>query len=487
VSELLKDLEPRSLWRHFFGICRIPRCSGSEEAIRAHVVNLAEGHGLAVVLDGAGNVIVRKEAHPEMKDAPVVVLQSHLDMVCEKNLDVAHDFTKDPLKIVRTGDWIGAEGTTLGSDNGIGVAAMLAVLEDRSLVHGPLEVLFTVDEERGLGGASRLASGSLQGEILLNFDSEEEGTFVIGCAGGGDSFFKIPVERKRRALDAGLELKITGLRGGHSGIDIHLGRGNALKMLARALVSLSESVPFELVGVQGGDKHNAIPREAVALLQIRPEDVEKAREILDRVLGEIQSECSDTDPDLGWGLTLHEMRWQPLTKVHQDLLIDVLRILPHGVLAASRTMAGLVETSTNLASVRMEQSHVEIVESSRSARESSLEEVRGSLRALARIIRCEIKQPQGYPGWLPEPDSPFVARMKRIYEDLFGKEPEIKAVHAGLEPGVLSTKCENVKMISFGPDIRDPHSPRERVSIPSVERFWKLLVEVLRQLRNLDP
>ncbi|MEW6443964.1 MAG: aminoacyl-histidine dipeptidase [bacterium] len=486
----LGHLEPRGLWEHFLGITSVPRCSGCEERVRNHVLEIAARNGLSFVTDAAGNVIVRKRPHPDMADSPGVVLQSHLDMVCEKNLDVSHDFATDPIEVVREGDWISADGTTLGADNGIGVAAMLALLEDRRLVHGPLEALFTVDEERGLHGASALEKGLLEGRILLNLDSEEEGALVIGCAGGADTFLEMPLERRDAAAPGvELELKVKGLRGGHSGIDIHLGRGNALKILAGALDALSGSIPFELIGIHGGDKHNAIPREARALLRLGKEEIgeiERARKVLDQVLGSARADYRATDPELEWALSPAAEPGLPLRSEQRQLLMDLLRILPHGVLAMSPAIPGLVETSTNLASVRTEDARVEIVASSRSARAAALEEVRGSLRALARVAALKIRQPEGYPGWLPDPESPLVARMTETYRDLFGTNPVIKALHAGLEPAVLAGKYENMRMISFGPEIRDPHSPREKVSIPSVERFWRLLTQALARMSALD-
>ncbi len=478
----LEGLEPKTLWIHFQEISAIPRCSGNEERVRAYVLRFAEKEGLPFAVDSAGNVLVRKGAQRSSEGAPCVVLQSHLDMVCEKNLDTVHDFQRDPIRLVRAGDWLAAQGTTLGADNGIGVAAMLAVLEDRSLVHGPLEALFTVDEERGLRGASRLEEGFFSGQILLNFDSEEEGAFVVGCAGGADTVFRVPVRRQRRARGLGFELKVAGLRGGHSGIDIHQGRGNAIKILARTLAALQESISIEIVSLQGGDKRNAIPREAFAQILVKRSDVERAERVLEEIFGEIRSEYGPMEPEMRWEFAAREVRSQPLQRRSQDLVLRLLRILPHGVLAMSRTMPELVETSTNLASVRTDSDRVEIVESSRSARGGALAEVRGSLCALGKLARCEVEQPEGYPGWPPEPDSHLVNTMKAVYRDLFGKDAQIKAVHAGLEPGVIAAKRPGLRMISFGPDIRDPHSPRERVHVPSVERFWKLLVETLRRL-----
>ena len=432
-----------------------------------------------------GNVIIQKPPHPSMKAGPGVILQAHLDMVCEKDSHILHDFSKDPIRLRIDGDWLKANGTTLGADNGIGIAAVLAVLEDTTMVHGPLEVLLTVDEERGLAGASAIERGALNGAYLLNFDSEEEGTFCIGCAGGGDTFFTIPVERKNKELPVCLEMRISGLTGGHSGIDIHRGRANALKVLVRVLSFMKETVDYELVSIEGGDKHNAIPRESLAYAYVRKEDLEKAIMITRNIFDTIRYEYKHTEHEMNMTVAGHELDHKPLTTFSKDKLINTLMVLPHGVLAMSPAVKDLVETSTNLASLRTKETHVEIVESSRSSLPSALEQVRASLKAFSHVLSpCTIEQPEGYPGWVPDPESPLLAMMKRIYRNLFGKEPEVKAVHAGLETGILGERIGGLKMISFGPDIKNPHSPDERVNVPSVERFWRLLTETLKELKD---
>ncbi len=480
MEAVLQGLKPESLWRHFDEIRKIPRCSGKEDKIREYVIKFAQSRGLSYRVDSAGNVVIKKKASPGKEKAPGVVLQAHLDMVCEKNSDVDHDFEKDPIKLRREGDWLMAQGTTLGADNGIGVAAALAVLEDDSLVHGPLEVLLTVDEETGLTGAFNLDPSLVEGRILLNLDSEEEGTFFIGCAGGGDSVLRLPVSREGEGKGKALKIKVHGLKGGHSGIDIHLGRGNAIKILARLLYELADQLEFSLVSFNGGNKRNAIPREAEAV--IIAEDRGKVEKVVSDVLQQVKDELRASDPGVSISIEEVQEGLPPMTRESRDRLIASLLILPHGVLAMSQEIEGLVETSTNLGVVKTAQDKVEMVESSRSSIKSALEAVRKSIKAFAELVGAEIEQPPSYPGWKPNLNSKVLAVMKRVYKRLFGKEPEVKAIHAGLETGIIGEKIPGMDMISFGPDIRHPHSPDEKVNIPSVEKFWKLLVEALKEL-----
>ncbi len=472
MDKALEGLKPELLWRHFDEIRRIPRCSKNEGKIREYVIKFAREKALEYEVDEVGNVLIRKKATPGHEGAPTVVLQAHLDMVCEKNSDVDFDFEKDAIRIKREDGWITAEGTTLGADNGIGVAAALAVLEDDSIVHGPLEVLLTVDEETGLTGASNLKPNWLRGKYLLNLDSEDEGVFFIGCAGGRDTVLKIPVSRKDRKGTA-FEIKVSGLKGGHSGVDIHLQRGNAIRILARVLYEIDGA---EIAEIHGGNKRNAIPREAKAIV-FAPE--EKVKEAVEKVLAEVREELKYSDPEV-------KIEYSPSQAsraiAESKRIIDFLMALPHGVLAMSLAMEGLVETSTNLAVVKTGEGEVEVVESSRSSVNSSLEFVCKQLRALGDLAGVQTHQPPGYPGWTPNPDSELLSKMKEIYRRLFGKEPEVTAIHAGLETGIIGKNYPNMEMISFGPTIRFPHSPDEKVEIASVEKFWRLLVETLREL-----
>ncbi len=472
MDKVFEGLEPQLLWKHFDEIRKIPRCSKNEGKIREYVIEFAKKKGLEYQADEVGNVIIRKKATPGHENAPGVILQAHLDMVCEKNSDVDFDFEKDPIRVKREDGWITADGTTLGADNGIGVAAALAVLEDDSIVHGPLEVLLTVDEETGLTGASNLKGGLLHGKYLLNLDSEDEGVFFIGCAGGRDTVFTLKIEREKYEGKA-FEIKVSGLKGGHSGVDIHLQRGNAIRILARVLYEIDG---VKISSIKGGNKRNAIPREASAVVIA---EEEKVKEAVEKVLSEVKEELKYSDP--GVKIEYTEASSSDYIKESKKI-VDFLMSLPHGVLAMSLAMEGLVETSTNLAVVNSHQDHVEVVESSRSSINSSLDFVCKQLKALGELAEAETHQPPGYPGWTPNPDSQILKIMKEVYRKLFGKEPEVTAIHAGLETGIIGKNYPGLEMISFGPTIKYPHSPDERVEIKSVEKFWKLLVETLKAL-----
>lgn len=482
MAQEITSLKPQNLWKHFNEILKIPHGSGNEKALAEHIINLAKAWNLEWQKDKVGNVVVRKPSSPGHENSPGVVLQAHLDMVCEKNSDVAHDFTRDPIQAYVDGDWVKARGTTLGADNGIGVAACLAVLEDKTLNHGPLECLFTVDEETGLTGAFKLSKNMLRGRYLLNLDSEDEGTFTIGCAGGADSEISLPLERKKKKAKGLLLVKISGLKGGHSGLDINLGRGNALKFLARLLVQSAEKFKFELLNFNGGSKRNAIPREAVATLAV-PADQQKAfGQFIKKAFEAIKFEYKATEPDLALEIKKSEESGFPLTAEVQEKLLNLLLVLPHGVISMHPEISGLVETSTNLAVVNTSEKEAKIICNTRSSILSALEAVRLSIKAAANLAGAKIWQPEGYPAWTPNLKSPLLQKMVEIYQQLFQKEPEIKAVHAGLECGIIGEKFPGLDMISFGPTIRYPHSPDEQVNIPSVEKFWKFLLETLAKL-----
>lgn len=482
MSTELTSLKPEKLWKHFSQILAIPHGSGNEKALAEHIINLARNWGLEARQDKVGNVVVRKPASPGKENAPGVVLQAHLDMVCEKNSEVSHDFLKDPIQAYVDGDWVRASGTTLGADNGIGLAACLAVLEDRTLVHGPLECLFTVDEETGLTGAFRLGKDMLTGKLLLNLDSEDEGTFTIGCAGGADSEISLPLERKKKKPGQVLLVKISGLRGGHSGLDINLGRGNALKLLARALSAASEKFKLELISFGGGSKRNAIPREAWALVGFDRKERKALVNFLKKEFEAIKSEYRVTEPELAYDLRDSVDSDFPLTGESQGRLLRLILALPHGVVSMHPQIAGLVETSSNLAIVHTEPKAARIICNTRSSVFTALEAVRLVIRACCQLAGARVNQPQGYPAWTPNLDSRLLKKMVEIYQNLFQKEPEVKAVHAGLECGIIGEKYAGMDMISFGPTIKYPHSPDERVSIISVERFWQFLQEALVKL-----
>jgi dipeptidase D len=483
MSPIFDDLKPLLIWKHFEQILKIPHCSGNEKELGDYIITQAKNFDLEWKRDDVGNVVVSKKASPGMENAPGVILQGHIDMVCEKNSDVEHDFSKDPIQPEKKGEWVSAKGTTLGSDNGVGVAAALALMEDETMVHGPLEFLFTVDEETGLTGATKIRPDFLKGKILLNLDSEDEGTFTIGCAGGADSEILLPVNRKGGKEGELFRLKLFGFRGGHSGIDIDQGRGNAIKLLARMLWQAGEKAPFALAGMEGGNMRNAIPREATASLYVDPSQKETLQVVFKESFEKIYTEFKSIESEAKFAFEkLDEDGLPPLTDESKKTLVNLLMTLPHGVLSMHQEMKGLVETSTNLAIVHTHTDHVQIISSSRSSVASGLEATRNTIAALCDTVGAQLAQPEGYPGWMPNLQSRILQTCKDVYSKMFQKEPEVGAVHAGLECGIIGEKFPGMDMISFGPTIEHPHSPEERVHVGSVEKFWNFLAGVLAAL-----
>jgi len=479
MASVLSNLKPELLWKHFEEISKIPRCSKHEEPVGEYVLSVAERLGLAFKKDDAGNIVVSKPATPGHENAPIVVLQGHLDMVCEKNSDVDFDFSKDPIDVQIEGEWVTANGTTLGADNGIGVAAGLTVLEDDSVIHGPVECLFTTDEETGLNGAQSLKSDFLKGRILLNLDSEEEGAFSIGCAGGGDAKTTMAIKRQSAQDKNLLKITLAGLRGGHSGLDIHTGRGNAIQLLARML--FHSTANFELVSLEGGSKHNAIPREAFAIVYTSDEGTLK--DSLESQMKDIQFEFKAVEKEMKLTMdTIQDKVDDPMDADSASRFLALVVGMPHGVMAMSQEIEGLVETSNNVAIVKCEKGSVLVHTSSRSSIQTALEATRLKIEAVAKLAGASIEHLESYPAWSPNLDSKILKTMKAVYKNLTGKEAEVMAIHAGLECGLIGEKYEGMDMISFGPDLRNPHSPDEKVHIESVGRFWELLLETLKVL-----
>jgi dipeptidase D len=479
----LTELQPSHLWKHFAKILTIPHCSGNEKAFGDYVLSVAQGLKLAAQRERVGNVLVSKPATPGHEGAPGVILQGHLDMVCEKNSDVIHDFCKDPIQAEIKGEWVQAKGTTLGADNGIGVSACLAVMEDASVVHGPLEFLFTVDEETGLTGANKIRKGSLKGTRLINLDSEEEGIFTIGCAGGADSEIASPVVRKKTASKNIFRLKIYGLRGGHSGLEINQGRANAIKILARMLREAQDSIRFELISMEGGNKRNAIPREAWASLACAPGQLKALSSAFKRSFERIAIEYKAVETEAKSSFERsEETKAFALTADCQRGLLNYVLAIPNGVIAMNPEMKDLVETSTNLAIIRTGKTQVDIICSTRSSVASALEATRLILKAVTEMAGAKINPKYGYPGWMPNLQSPLLATMKELYAKEFGREAKVGAVHAGLECGIIGEKFHGMDMISIGPTMEHPHSPDERVHIGSVGKFWQFLTAVLAGL-----
>jgi len=480
MDPLLSKFEPKLLWKHFDEIRKIPRESKNEVAVAQYVISIAQKNNCEYNQDGVGNLVVRKSATPGHEKAPILILQSHLDMVCEKNSDVDFDFTKDAIQLKIDGEWLTAQGTTLGADNGIGVAAMLAVLEDDTLTHGPLELLFTVDEETGLTGAFSIRPDFLQGRKYLNLDSEEEGVFTIGCSGGADTEFALPISREPVNSGQRLRVRISGLKGGHSGIDINTGRGNAIKILNRILWEAEREIGLALINFNGGNKRNAIPREASAEIIVPANSVDRVKTQMQKSLNEIKFELKAIEKDLT--LTIEAQNGELpsiLTGTSQKNILNLLFGLPHGVLRMSLDIEGLVETSTNLAIVTTKDSEITIGQSSRSSIGSALTATRNKLKALAELASATVVQPDGYPGWTPNLDSEILKIAKAAYQECFNKEPEVAAIHAGLECGLIGEKFPGMDMVSFGPDLRNPHSPDEKVHIGSVGKFWKHLLKIM--------
>jgi dipeptidase D len=479
----VSELEPQPLWRHFDQILAIPRPSKGEEGMRRYVLAVAERHGLESRRDRAGNVVVAKPGARGREGAPVTVLQGHLDMVQEKNSDVAFDFAKDPIRPVRDGDYLGAEGTTLGSDNGIGVAAMLALAEADDLAHGPLELLFTVDEESGLTGAAQLAGDLLTGRRLLNLDSEEAGSVYVGCAGGVNVHLELPLaSASAGAGSTALSVKVGGFRGGHSGVDIHLQRGNAIQLLGRALDAARRRAPLRLGRFGGGSAHNAIPREASAVVVCADRDREAMADALQGEFAAIASEIRPVDPDVRIEVERAQVPAQAWEAAASDRALALVLAIPHGVQAMSQDIPDLVETSANLATVIPRDGALELLVSVRSSVDSAKRALAREIEAIATLAGARAARDGDYPGWKPNLASELLRTLQAVHRRELGAEPEVKAIHAGLETGIIGEKYPGMDMISFGPQIEFPHSPDERVLIPSVERFWRLLAATLAEL-----
>jgi dipeptidase D len=483
MNTKIETLTPSGIWKNFKSLTQIPRPSKKEARIIEYVKKFGENLGLETRVDRIGNIVIRKPATPGMENRKGVIFQSHLDMVPQKNSDKKHDFEKDPIEAYIDGEWVKANGTTLGADNGIGVAAMLSVLESKDLSHGPVEALFTIDEETGMTGAFALESGVLKGDILLNLDSEDEGELYIGCAGGMDGNFEFDYLADK--IPSGYKpyrIKISGLKGGHSGIDINLGRGNSNLILFRMLWRAENSSGMRLCEVEGGNMRNAIPREAHALV-IVPERNEKAfLELVKEYTSVVTKELALTEPDLKIELSKAEMPAIVMQADFQKRLIASVYSCPNGTIRMTDGIPGLVETSTNLAIVKTNPSLVNISCLLRSSVDSAKENLANTMRALFEMAGAKVTFTGSYPGWKPNMDSAIMKTMDTVYQKKYGKKLEIKAIHAGLECGIIGGVYPNLDMVSFGPTIRHPHSPDEKVHVASVQKFWDFLVDTLQNI-----
>jgi len=482
MSKLL-TLKPESLWKYFYELTQIPRPSKHEEKVTEYVVNFGKEHGLETIVDEVGNVIISKPATPGMENHQGVILQSHLDMVPQKNEDTKHDFVKDPLKPYVDGDWVKAEGTTLGSDNGIGVAAAMAVLAAKDLQHGPIEALFTIDEETGMTGAFGLKPGVLKGDILLNMDSEDEGELYIGCAGGTNA--NVTFNYKEVAAPAGIaafKLTVKGLKGGHSGLDIPLGRGNSNKILTRLMWVAERKFGLRLASIDGGSLRNAIPRESSAFVGVPATNKDGFLAYVKELTEIVRKELSATEPDLAILVDSVETPSAWIDEKTQQNLLSAIYACPNGVIRMSNEMPGLVETSTNLAIVKSVNGVVKIQCLLRSSVDSAKFDLEQMIQSVFELAGAKIVFDGQYQGWKPNPGSAILKAMQDVYQKKFGKIPEIRAIHAGLECGILGGAYPNWDMISFGPTIRFPHSPDEKVNIGTVGKFWDFLIETLKDI-----
>lgn len=484
MSREILELQPKLLWKSFYELTQVPRPSKHEDKIQKFMYNFGQGLGLETIKDEVGNIIIRKPATTGMENKKGVVLQAHLDMVPQKNAGVTHDFEKDPIQTYIKDGWVHAKETTLGADNGIGVAAIMAVLASNDVEHGAIEALFTCDEETGMTGAQELKSNVLHGDILMNLDSEDEGELYVGCAGGIDGEAEYSYDTEECPVNhKGFELHIQGLQGGHSGMDIHKGKGNANKLLVRFLKSF-DSLGIRIAEMEGGSLRNAIPREAhafIALPNDKKDDFEQAVCEYKQIL---RKEYEDTEPSIDVVIKSVGTPASVIVKKDAVAIINSLLVCPNGVVRMSTAMENLTETSNNLARVEVRDGKMLVQCLMRSSSESAKAALVDTFKAVFELIGANVAVFGAYPGWQPNMKSSILSAMQEVYKNTFGKTPEIKAVHAGLECGLLGAIYPNWDMISFGPTIRSPHSPNERVNIDTVNKFWIFLKESLKNIPN---
>ncbi len=479
----VRQLDPQALWNNFEDLNSVPRPSKKEEKVIAFIENFAQGLNLDYTVDKVGNVIIRKPATAGMENRRPVVMQAHLDMVHQKNSDKEFDFDTQGIESYIDGDWVKARGTTLGADNGMGVAAIMTVLQSKDIAHPELEALFTIDEESGMTGAHNLQPGLLKGEILMNLDTEDDDELSVGCAGGIDLNIEWDYQQETLANGhKGMEIKVRGLFGGHSGMDIIFGRGNANKIMNRILLGLQGTAGIRIQSINGGGLRNAIPRESTAIVAVPEDKVEDAKEYLDYETASLKSEFATTDPGLNISYHSHDIPREVMTSEAQVQILNAVQACHDGIKRMSPDVDNLVETSNNLARVGVEAGKAEFKCLTRSDRESGKMDMARSVAAPFLLIGATVDMNGSYPGWKLDPNAPMLGIMKNLYLELFEEEPRVIACHAGLECGLLAKPYPNLEMISFGPTIRHPHSPDEKVSIPSVQKFWRYLKEALKRI-----
>ena len=481
-NDILK-LQPNAVWKYFNEICQVPRPSKKEEKIIEYLLETGKKLGLDTKRDKIGNVLISKPATKGKENITTVVFQSHVDMVCEKNSDTVFNFETDAIQPYIDGQWIRAKGTTLGADDGIGMAIALALLEDNSIEHGAIECLFTVDEETGLSGAFALEKDFLKGKMLLNLDSEDEGQFFIGCAGGKDMVAKIDYDQQAVPENTvPYKVMVKGLKGGHSGDDINKGLGNANKILNRILYKGTYCYDIAIANIDAGNLRNAIAREGSAVVLVPKNESSNFEKFVKEFDLAVKDELRITDSDVNVTIEKTDMPKYVIDDFTQSDLVDAIYACPHGVFAMSQDIDGFVETSTNLASIKMDDKQITVTTSQRSSVESKKEDAFNMVSALFGLINADIEHSDGYPGWTPNPKSEVLSILKRAYINLFKKEPQVLAIHAGLECGLIGEKYPQMDMISYGPTLRGVHSPDERLLIESVAQVWNLTVEFLRIL-----
>lgn len=483
MSQEVRLLEPNSLWKHFADLNEVPRASKKEERVIQFMVDFGKNLGLETIVDEVGNVIVKKPANAGMENRQTIVLQSHLDMVHQKNADTNFDFETEGIKMNINGDWVHALGTTLGADNGIGVATIMAVLASKKIPHPPIEALFTIDEETGMTGALGLKGGILSGSILLNLDTEDDDELTIGCAGGVD--VSISGEYKEFGLQDGFtayKISVKGLTGGHSGMDIHKGRGNANKIMNRTLLELSNKIDLKISSIDGGGLRNAIPRESFSIICINPSEKEEFNSIIESCKAILAQEYKVTDQEFKIEIEATEPPTSILPDAFEKQILKAIYACPNGIYRMSPDIPGLVQTSNNLARVLVKEGKYEVLCLTRSSVDSEKDDLAQAIKSTFELIDAKVSSGGSYPGWTPKPDAPIIKMMSNLYTELFNGDANVNACHAGLECGIIGLNYPEMDMISFGPNIRGAHSPDEKVQISSVQKYWKYFLEVLNRI-----
>ncbi len=482
MNDIFATLEPKELWRNFERLNAVPRPSKKEEKVIEFIQNFGNTVSLETKVDSAGNVLIKKPASKGMENRIPIILQSHLDMVHQKNADTVFDFDADGIKMFIDADWVRAEGTTLGADNGIGVASILAILASDSISHPPLEALFTIDEETGMTGALSLKPGFLNGKILLNLDTEEDNELTIGCAGGIDITATGYYDSVPFMAGSAFTIKLKGLAGGHSGVDIHKGKANANKLMNRTLTEISKQIHLGISFIDGGSLRNAIPRESVAGIIVESNNENKLKQILSGIGDDFKTEYHFTDPNLALTIESADPPKSLLPEKFQSELLNVLYACPNGIYRLSPEITGLVQSSNNVARVLVRDGTYSVQCLTRSSVDSEKKDLSNAITAVFDLLNATVTYGGNYPGWEPKPGAPIVKLMREIYLELFDEEPHVNAVHAGLECGIIGTNYPELQMISFGPNIYGAHSPDEKVQVSSVQKFWTYLLETLKRI-----